>query len=244
MAKLLYNPTTDEIITSGAGGIKVRPRHQPPERAASATRARNMRPWSRCAVLVSVTRQRLIFNARCAIGHGQVWGCFDNVVDGKRQVDTGEEVKKFDFQSQAQLTAPWKRVGAKDTALIKRLELHMPFVRGRPDDSWVCVCRRRLRLLSHLPLSAPILCPTLPLPLRRARSGQRSRRTGATRVRVARSCESAVGLRKAVRWVLKHTRQPSGFRVGIAPVTRRARALWRLNTRHGSALHGARYCPG
>jgi hypothetical protein len=31
MAKLLYNPTTDEIITSGAGGIKVLPRHQPLE---------------------------------------------------------------------------------------------------------------------------------------------------------------------------------------------------------------------
>ena len=42
-----------------------------------------------------------------------MWGCFDNVVDGKRRVETGEEVKKFDFQSQAQLTAPWRRVGAK-----------------------------------------------------------------------------------------------------------------------------------
>ena len=33
----------------------------------------------------------------------------------------------------------------QDTALLKRLELHLPFVKGRPDDSWV----RRRRSLPH-----------------------------------------------------------------------------------------------
>lgn len=185
MAKLLHNPTTDEIITSGAGGIKVRLRHQPPS-CIRYQRAQHSSMESVCWCRTAW----LVFNVCCDFG--QVWGCFDNVVDGKRQVDTGEEVKKFDFQSQAQLTAPWKRVGAKDTALVKRLQLHMPFVHGRPDDSWVRVCR-----CPPSPFTLSSLCPTLTLPLRRARSAKRSRRTGATRVRVAWSCESAVELKKA-----------------------------------------------